>query len=121
MLNLLGPISMPTKIIIGVSMVVLVAGWASFKTYQVTRDIYEGQIAAEKVIVLEKEKEVLKLDSATLTRALAFQEKQLKQDFENEKNILEYLAKHPITNDPVCRLDDDGLRLWNNENAGVQN
>jgi hypothetical protein len=70
---------------------------------------------------------VKELDILAWNRAWSQQEKQLKEDFQNERNAYNWLLENktpvgqqvcPIYSDSV--LDPNGLRLWNNENRGVE-
>lgn len=69
---------------------------------------------------MEKTLKVKELDQVALNKALAQQRKQLEQDHANETEILRYLASNPPITNPTCDLDDTGLRLWNDENRGVE-
>jgi hypothetical protein len=83
-----------------------------------TADSYEKKIQADKYITVVKTQKVAELDQKALTSALIQQKAQLEKDFENEREILRFFQNNPAAAN--CSLNDDGLRLWNNENRGVE-
>ena len=124
MLNLLlaglGSLSMPTILIIFGSLLIGSCTLTGFKVHEWTAASYEKQIMADKIITVVKTQEVAVLDQKSLTSALAKQKAQLERDFANLQTVQQYVETHPVTTSPECKLDADGLRLWNDENRGVE-
>lgn len=60
---------------------------------------------------------IFKLDKDSLNKALRVQAQQLQKEYQDEKDFLSFIAKFPAANDPDCKLTDDGVRLWNDENT----
>lgn len=119
-LSALPALSISTKVLCGVGIILMCISVTAYKVHGWTADSYEKKIQAEKVITVVKTLEVKELDQKSLTAALVKQRKQLEQDHANETEILRYLAQRPSVTNPSCDLDDDGLRLWNSENRGVE-
>jgi hypothetical protein len=118
--SLLG-ISLPYKILAVTAVCVGLTGWGFLKGYQTGSSEYRLNLAQDRVVTMTKIVEVTKLDQTTLQNALLKQRKQLEKDFAHEPLVTTYINTHPTTTDTKCGLDDDGLRLWNDENRGVPN
>ena len=107
-----------SKLIILMSLFLISNVFVAYKTHNWTADSYEQKIQADKYITVVKTAEIQVLDQKSLTSALIQQKAQLEKDFENEREILRFLQQNPAAAN--CDIGADGLRLWNNENRGVE-
>lgn len=112
--------SITTKLAILFGVVLLTNIFTATKTWQFAADRFEAKIQADKIITVEKTVEIAKRDLEAEQRAVARARKQWEIDNATTEAFLDYIANNPIVRNPVCTLDADGLRLWNNENRGVE-
>ena len=117
-LSALPALSLGSKILLVVAFITTLVGLTAYKTWSLTSDHYEQKIQADKYITVVKTQEIRVLDQKSLTSALTKQKAQLEKDFANEREIKTYLVEHPSVAE--CSIGDDGLRLWNSENRGVE-
>jgi len=119
-LALIGPIGLTTKLIVAGSILLGAMGWAGWKAYTLTRDHYENVIQQDKIVTVERTRTIAVLDKEAEKRAVAKAKAQWEADNASTTAFLDFIANNPISRSPQCTIGDDGLRLWNNENRGVE-
>lgn len=119
-LALIGPIGLTTKLIFVLSVLLGAMSWSAWKAHTLTRDHYETVIQKDNLITVEKTQTIAVLDKEAEKRAVAKAKAQWEADNATTEAFLDFIANNPIVRSPECSIGDDGLRLWNNENRGVE-
>lgn len=114
-------LSLTTKVAIALGYTLLIAILSGYGTWKITRDDLNEYKQEALVLVMKQVTEIAKLDTESLKASISKAKEQWERDHVNEVRWFTIKETDHVITAPECTIADDSLRLWNDENRGVDN